>query len=55
MADDEEMQAYFEKYFEEHGFDPVKYDYRIVNHKAWVQGQLHDHTHLVAIPKKEQK
>jgi hypothetical protein len=52
MANVNEMREYFEKILDEHGFDPVNYDYRIVHHEVASDGDPHKHTHLFVIPKK---
>ena len=53
MADENEMREFFERFFDEHGFDPESNDYQIVHHKVLYEGELHEHTHLIAIPKKK--
>jgi len=47
-----EMHEFFQKWFDEHGFDPVNYEYQIVHHEVACDGDPHKHTHLIAIPKK---
>jgi hypothetical protein len=47
------MREFFQKWFDEHGFDPSSNDYQIVHHEVACDGDPHTHTHLIAVPKKK--
>lgn len=53
MADENEMREFFQRWFDEHGFDPSSNDYQIVHHEVAIDGDPHKHTHLIAIPNKK--
>ena len=51
MADEKEMQKFFEKILDEYGFEASLNEYRIVHHEVASDGDPHKHTHLIAVPK----